>query len=78
MISEIEIGCTVQIMSDQKKFLKGDIVKIRPAFQDEGDDEFTWVVLNDEEKGRVDISAIDSPMTIKPIHTVQVDWLERS
>lgn len=60
------------------KFLKGQVVKIRPEFQDEGDDEYTWVVLSDEEKGRVDISAIDSLMKIKPIHTVQVEWLERS
>ena len=52
------------------------IVKILPEFQDEGDDEFTWIVVNDEEKGRVDISAIDSPLTIKPIHTVQIEWLE--
>lgn len=63
---------------DTKKFLKGQVIKIRPEFQDEGDDEYTWVVLNDEEKGRVDISAIDSVMKIKPIHTVQVEWLERS
>ena len=60
------------------KLLKGQVVKIRPEFQDEGDDEYTWVVLNDEEKGRVDISAIDSLMKIKPIHTVQVELLERS
>ena len=64
--------------TDTKKFLKGQVIKIRPEFQDEGDDEYTWVVLNDEEKGRVDISAIDSVMKIKPIHTVQVEWLERS
>lgn len=58
-----------------RKFLKGETVKIRPEFQDDGDDEFTWVVLNDEEKGRVDISAIDSPLTIKPVHTVQTEWI---
>jgi hypothetical protein len=62
--------------STMKKFLKVMIVKILPEFQDEGDDEFTWIVVNDEEKGRVDISAIDSPLTIKPIHTVQIEWLE--
>jgi hypothetical protein len=72
-------GCTVMTMnSTTKKFLKGQLVKILPEFQDDGDDEFTWVVVNDEEKGRVDISAIDSPLTIKPIHTVQTDWLELS
>lgn len=61
-----------------QKFLKGQVVKIRPEFQDEGDDEYTWVVLNDEEKGRVDISAIDSVLKIKPIHTVQVEWLQHT
>ena len=60
----------------QRSFLKGDIVKIRPEFQDDGDHEFTWVVLADEEKGRVDVSAIDSALTIKPIHTVKTEWLE--
>jgi hypothetical protein len=64
--------------SEIRKFKKGDIVKIQPAFQDEGDDEFTWVVLNDEEKGRVDISAINSLLRITPIHTVQTDWIEHT
>lgn len=73
------IGCKVMPMSTStQKFLKGQVVKIRPEFQDDGDDEYTWVVLNDEEKGRVDISALDSVLKIKPIHTVQVEWLERS
>jgi hypothetical protein len=59
-----------------KPFQKGNIVKILPQFQDVGDDEFTWVVLTDEEKGRVDISAMDSLLKIRPIHTVQVEWIE--
>lgn len=62
--------------TEVRKFLKGDIVKILPEFQDAGDDEFTWVVVTDEEKGRVDISAIDSPLTIKPLHIVQSDWIQ--
>jgi hypothetical protein len=62
--------------SEVRKFLKGDIVKILPEFQDAGDDEFTWVVMTDEEKCRVDISAIDSPLTIKPVHIVQSDWIQ--
>ncbi len=61
-----------------RKFKKGDIVKILPEFQDKGDDEFTWVVLNDESKGRVDVSAIDSPLTIKPIHVVRTEWIEHA
>lgn len=59
-----------------RKFFKGDIVRILPEFQDAGDDEFTWVVVADEEKGRVDISAVDSLLTIKPIHIVQTDWID--
>lgn len=62
--------------SKARKFLKGDIVRILPEFQDAGDDEFTWVVLADEEKGRADISAVDSLLTIRPIHIVQTDWIE--
>ncbi len=62
--------------TQNKHFLKGSIVKIKPEFQDPGDHEFTWVVLADEEKGRVDISAIDSHLSIRPIHTVKVEWLE--
>lgn len=64
--------------SEVRKFLKGDIVKILPKFQDAGDDEFTWVVVTDGEKDRVDISAIDSPLTIKPVHIVQTDWIEHA
>ena len=62
--------------SPSKPFLKGNVVKILPQFQDAGDAEFTWVVLADEEKGRVDISALDSLLKIRPIHTVQVEWIE--
>ena len=64
--------------SQCRKFFKGDIVKILPEFQDAGDADFTWIVLNDEEKGRVDISAVDSPLTIKPIHIVQTEWIEHA
>jgi hypothetical protein len=67
----------MQIKSlSRRPFLKGQIVKIRSEYQDDGDNEFTWVVLADEEKDRVDISAIDSKLKIKPIHTVKVEWLE--
>ena len=51
-------------------FRKGDRVEILPEFQDAGDSEFAWVVLDDEEKGRVDISPVDIGMRIKPRYTV--------
>jgi hypothetical protein len=65
-------------MKDKKQlFVKGEVVRILPEYQDPGDEEFTWVIVTDEEKGRVDISPVDIPMNIKPWTTVKVDWLER-
>lgn len=55
---------------------KGDIVTIKPEFQDDGDSAFTWVARNDEEKGRVDISVLEhSEWTFWPMQTVQVTML---
>ena len=51
-------------------------VNILPAFQDEGDDEFVWVALSDEEKGRVDITPVDHPFDIAPVYTVRAEWVE--
>lgn len=53
----------------------GDVIDILPSFRDPGDEEFTWVVLADEEKGRVDIQPVDIPMRIKPVYTVAVDQI---
>ncbi|MHB1291864.1 MAG: hypothetical protein ACYCY5_06685, partial [Sulfuricella sp.] len=40
-------------------YLHGNQVEILPEFQDPGDDGFIWVVLSDEEKGRVDIRPVN-------------------
>lgn len=53
-------------------YRKGDRVEILPDYQDQGDSDFTWVVLTDEDRGRVDIQPIDHPMAIKPTYTVEV------
>lgn len=37
------------------QFKRGEIVRILPEFQDEGDDEFVVMTLDDESKGRVTI-----------------------
>jgi hypothetical protein len=56
---------------------KGDTVTIKPQWQDEGDASFTWVARNDEEKGRVDISALElSHLPLWPMQTVRVDMLD--
>jgi hypothetical protein len=60
------------------KILKGDIVKIRPEWQDEGDADFTWVARNDEEKGRVDISALEfRTHVVWPMQTVTLEMIEK-
>lgn len=57
-------------------FKHGNQVEILPEFQDPGDDGFIWVVLGDEEKGRVDIRPVNIDLTIKPIYTVTVDQIK--
>ncbi len=56
-------------------FKIGDIVEILPPFRDEGDEDFTWQVLTNEEKNRVDICPIDAPLRIKPIYTVETSQI---
>lgn len=63
-------------MSLQPKFKCGDIVEILPEFQDLGDDEYVWVVVDDESKGRVSISAENSQLKIKPVHVVRAEWIK--
>jgi len=58
-----------------RMFKRGDRVEILKKFQDRGDEEFTWIVMDDEEKGRVDIRPVDIPMDIKPLYIVQVGWI---
>lgn len=54
---------------------KGEIVEILPAFRDAGDDEFTWVAVTDEEKGRIDIQPMDIALRIAPRYTVDASQI---
>lgn len=55
---------------------KGDYVIIKPEWRDPGDAAMTFVARTDEEKGRLDISALElSNMTFWPMHVVRVDML---
>lgn len=56
-------------------FKRDDVVEILTKFQDPGDSGLTWVVLHDEEKGRVDISPININLTIKPIYTLKTEQI---
>lgn len=57
-------------------FRLGGKVEILKEFQNSGDEKFTWIVVGDEEKGRVDITHIDINLDIKPINTVQAHWIK--
>lgn len=56
---------------------KGDIVNILPAFRDPGDEKFTWVAADDEEKGRVSITPLGTGLAIAPRQTVEARMVER-
>lgn len=55
---------------------KGDPVRIKPEYQDPGDDEFEWVATEDEDGGRVRISPSNIGLNIRPNTVVTVDMLE--
>ena len=56
---------------------QGDIITIKPQCQNAGDASFTWVARNDEENGRVDISALElAYMPVWPMKTVRSDMIE--
>ena len=55
---------------------KGDTVRIRPEWQDPGDDAFMWVALEDEDGGRVRIAPINTGLEFPPNQVVEVQMLE--
>jgi len=58
---------------------KGDIITIKPEWRDARNARFTWVARNDEENGRVDISAVElAYMAVWPAQTVRSDMIEVS
>lgn len=50
-------------------------VTILPDYRDPGDDSYTWVTTADEDGGRVTITPINHPLSIKPVYVVRADWL---
>jgi len=55
--------------------IKGQQVHVRPEWQDAGDDEFTWIALEDEDGGRVKIAALMPEFTILPRSVVETGML---
>lgn len=62
------------------EFHKGDRVKIRPEWRDDGDENLVWeVVGEDEGKGRVDISPLGpewDKWQVRPVQTVATHMID--
>lgn len=59
-----------------KPILKGTRLRIKPEWQDAGDDKLTWVAIEDEDGGRVRISPIDLDLPLPPNEIVDTDMVE--
>ena len=55
---------------------KGATVRIKPEWQDPGDELFHWIAVDDEEKGRVTIMPTNTGLSLPPLQTVEVAMLE--
>lgn len=72
-----ELGVLDSVALDSAKpFKRGDKVKIKPEWQDEGDDKFDWIVVSNEENGRVDIRPSGTGLAIPPVNTVKTSMIE--
>ncbi len=56
---------------------RDDRVRIKPEWQDHGDDELTWIALEDEDGGRVRIAPVMPDMSYPPNYIVTTDMIER-
>jgi len=56
-------------------FKQKDVIKIRPEYQDEGDEELIWIALEDEDGGRIRIAPLNTGLTLPPNQIVTVDMI---
>jgi len=49
---------------------RGDRISILPEYRNKGEECYIWAVVGDEEKGRVDISPLNTRLPFIPIETV--------
>lgn len=55
---------------------KGDEVRIKPEWQDAGDEALFWVAIEDEDGGRVRIAPINTSLKFPPNQVVETSMLE--
>lgn len=54
-----------------------DLIRIRPEYQDEGDDSLVWMALEDEDGGRVRIAPLDTGLKFPPNQVVTTKMIEK-
>lgn len=55
---------------------QGHTVTLKPEWQDEGDAQYIWRAIEDEDGGRVRISPINTGLQIAPSYVVETSMLE--
>lgn len=50
---------------------KGQKVHIKPEWQDPGDDQFTWIAVEDEDGGRVKVMPLIPDLAHPPVTVVE-------
>lgn len=53
----------------------GQVVELLPDYQDPGDASYTWVVVEEEDRGRLFISPVDIGLPIPPRYPVERGWI---
>lgn len=56
-------------------FKQKDIIKIKPEYQDEGDESLIWIALENEDGGRIRIAPLNTGLAIPPNQVVTVDMI---
>ena len=56
----------------------GDSVELLPQYQDPGDAEFEWVVVEAEDRGRLVISPLGTGLKLVPKYPVERSWVRPS
>lgn len=62
-------------MKGSKVIKKGDVVTIKPEWQDKGDDKYVWVAIEDEDGGRVRIAPANTGLSYPPNQVVETSML---
>ncbi len=58
------------------RFKKNDIVRFIPEYED-GKNEFSYILIEDPDNGRVKVMPLNSNLEIPPVQVVKTEWLIR-